>query len=567
MATTVTTTATTAKADGARARRRKSTVHTLSPRMSCQPLHHSLDALDLSSASPTATLASLRVLVLSYLADLETSLSQIESPSYDFGIADALSKGELRVEEARVWARDGMEMLNRIRTDVCSHLPEFTIDSASVESYVTSRLADLPDVPSLMQVAAHLPEMPDVRSHLPHLELRDVRSKLDDVRSRLHDMDLRGAPEHYIPILSKHLHTLHAHLSSMQVPSSIALPSFTPNVKLSEFVDKIMSSDLFPDVLRAPSIEKAEDTFGRAAMDVAVAVKRSLHGAQLIKYVDLPEQWRNNPFVTHGYRFIPLNRWPLIIASVFALHNETLNIHTHLIPFILWTINLLPTLRDSSIPSDTPVLAFTVFALLCLFTSVVWHTMAGCAHHRGMTLCAKIDYVGIGWLISASVGTIVHHGFQCHANAWALFLSLCFIMGSAGTVLPFAEWFNKPTHKRWRIVFFVSLAFTAVAPLTHLAILHSTREMFAFIRPVVPSLASYIVGLVFYATHFPECVLAPRWAPQLAWLGGGSHAIWHAFIVLAISQHRAAMPLLKGGLVDGVCPVVDASLWGKGWIS
>jgi adiponectin receptor len=63
------------------------------------------------------------------------------------------------------------------------------------------------------------------------------------------------------------------------------------------------------------------------------------------------------------------------------------------------------TLFGSSIPStsavviDTPILAFTVFALFTLFSSVVWHTMAGCAHHKGMTLCAKIDYVGIAWYV------------------------------------------------------------------------------------------------------------------------------------------------------------------------
>ena len=43
------------------------------------------------------------------------------------------------------------------------------------------------------------------------------------------------------------------------------------------------------------------------------------------------------------------------------------------------------------------MLAFTAFALLCLFTSALWHTMAGCAHPGGMELCARIDYVGIGW--------------------------------------------------------------------------------------------------------------------------------------------------------------------------
>ena len=74
--------------------------------------------------------------------------------------------------------------------------------------------------------------------------------------------------------------------------------------------------------------------------------------------------------------------------------------------------------------------------------------------------------------------------------------------------------------------------------------------MFAFIRPVVPSLLSYVAGLIFYATHFPECYLSSRWAHShiLDRVGGGSHAIWHVFIVLAISLHKDAMAHLKGGI-------------------
>jgi adiponectin receptor len=53
----------------------------------------------------------------------------------------------------------------------------------------------------------------------------------------------------------------------------------------------------------------------------------------------------------------------------------------------------------SPIVIDAPMLAYTIFALFTLFSSVVWHTMAGCAHHRGMVLCAKIDYVGIAWYV------------------------------------------------------------------------------------------------------------------------------------------------------------------------
>lgn len=76
--------------------------------------------------------------------------------------------------------------------------------------------------------------------------------------------------------------------------------------------------------------------------------------------------------------------------------------------------------------------------------------------------------------------------------------------------------------------------------------------------PIIPSLASYIAGLLFYATHFPECVL-PIDSPRFAWLGGGSHALWHIFIVWAISLHRDGLTLLKEGVLGsatGVCSVL-----------
>jgi len=94
-------------------------------------------------------------------------------------------------------------------------------------------------------------------------------------------------------------------------------------------------------------------------------------------------------------------------------------------------------------------------------------------------------------------------------------------------------------------------------------------EMIYFISPVFPSLASYIIGLVFYATHFPERLWvahARSSSDRSIWswidkLGGGSHAIWHGFIVLAISQHRAALDLLEGGLGGmlkaGGCPIAN----------
>ncbi|KAJ7883337.1 hypothetical protein B0H13DRAFT_921036 [Mycena leptocephala] len=43
--------------------------------------------------------------------------------------------------------------------------------------------------------------------------------------------------------------------------------------------------------------------------------------------------------------------------------------------------------------------------------------MAGCAHRGAMEACARVDYVGIGWLIATSIATVVHHGYACAEQA------------------------------------------------------------------------------------------------------------------------------------------------------
>ncbi|KAH9942412.1 putative G-protein coupled receptor [Epithele typhae] len=512
----------------------------------CHQLPHSVEALDLSLASLAPTLASLRLHVLSYLADLENRLALLEAP---ITAESLVAKGETTIEDARAWARDGLDMLRSIREDVCAHIPELTLEG--VEDMVA---AHIPEGPSFAEMRAHLPDVPDVvRSHLPDFTLSDVRSRLDDVRSRFSDIDFQR-PLSFVPTLSSRLQSLQAHLSATEFSSSTLAPApFPPSATLSSLLDKVLSSDLLAEI--SSDIRSGEETLEKAAIEVARAMKRSLDGLRLIEYVDLPEQWRNNQFVQGANPFYlqvhPAPQWPRIVLSLFALHNETLNIHTHLIPFLLW-----------SRLHEPAQVVFGAFALLCLFTSSLWHTMAGCAHPQGMELCARVDYVGIGWLISASVGTVVYYGFQCQHTLRDAFLLLCLAIGVSGSIFPFCDWFNQREYKNWRIAFFLSLAFSSLAPIITLAYLHSPRGAASFIAPIAPSFLSYIIGLVFYATHFPECVLAHRWpalrANVLDWLGGGSHAIWHVCIVAAIALHRRGMVGMRGGIGDGCA-------WRSGW--
>ncbi|KAJ7919789.1 hypothetical protein B0H13DRAFT_2268380 [Mycena leptocephala] len=151
--------------------------------------------------------------------------------------------------------------------------------------------------------------------------------------------------------------------------------------------------------------------------------------------------------------FTPLTHWPALARSIFTLHNESLKIHTHFVPMVLWGAPfwgvgvrvpgflkpLAPWLEVPDArarkwvgedwprytvfgapdprPPDAAESLFTLFALACLACSALWHTMAGCAHRGAMEACARVDYVGIGWLIATSIATVVHHGYACAEQA------------------------------------------------------------------------------------------------------------------------------------------------------
>jgi adiponectin receptor len=274
----------------------------------CKSLSYSLEELNLSAASPIQTLASLRFLVLSHLADLERRLSDCESPSFEaWNLHD-----KFNIDDATQWARTALEMLEGIRADVCSHLPDFQFsDLSTLESFVKT-LPELPDVSNFTEMRSHLPDMPhlpgmaEMRSHLPDLphmdnvrsQFSDMRLKLDDVRTRFHELDFQKL-HGYIPQLANHLKNLHTHLSSMELSSGLPVASSTH----ADLLDALLSSDIVTDILNStPSAVEADAFLERTACEVTNAVKLSFDGLRLISYSDLPIPWRCNAFVRHGYR-------------------------------------------------------------------------------------------------------------------------------------------------------------------------------------------------------------------------------------------------------------------------
>lgn len=272
----------------------------------------------------------------------------------------------------------------------------------------------------------------------------------------------------------------------------------------------------------------------------ARACELAKNGSHLITYTDLPTLWRNNEHILSGYRFIPLENWWTLTKSAFQWHNETINIHSHVAGIAVVLPLFWPSkgLDPQTTWADRLVQTiYLVAAIKCLVSSVIWHVFSGCSNAKWFERAACVDYSGVALLVAASVWTTIYNEFYCQPNLAMLYSLSTLAVGVVGAVVPWQAWFNERRNKSWRIAVFLGMCFTGLAPFAHAAFEHGLGKTLAFLRPILPSLACYIIGLVFYATHWPE----RAWPGRFDRLGH-AHQLWHIAIVLAILLHyRAAL--------------------------
>lgn len=548
----------------------------------------SLEYLDLPASLPYS-IVSLRAHLLSYLTDLETRarafyqqrISRFSQPEehspasstpQDSAISSSVSEETLDVASS---AGEGhlvpfFQQLEALREDLrrlVALLPSSSVSAAAIPASASSALVSrsqslahdwerfsfslsfplnignglrhrLPRLPSSTNAArlkAELPSLPTMPS-LPQLEI-DFASVLESLSAQL--------PSQACALATK----MQARLEAIQ--ESVRTMAWKECLQRAEHEgDNVTLVQRFETTLvdlSARSRARANSFASRAGHVVQeaeeklyqLAVELARNGQELICYEHLPSFFRNNEHILSGYRFIPIQNWPALLRSAFEIHNETGNIHTHLWGLAAIVPLFWPSkgLDDQTTPMDRLVQTVYLFAAAkCLTLSVSWHVMAGCSDRKWFERFACVDYTGIAWLVAASIWTTVYNCFYCQPNLALFYSFTTLLVGLAGAILPWAPWFNKRENKNWRIAVFLTMCFTALAPFSHSTFEHGLAKTFAFFSPILPSLAFYVAGLVFYATQFPE-----SWAPGRFDTWGHSHQLWHIGIVLAIVFHHSTL--------------------------
>ncbi|KAI8992436.1 hemolysin-III related-domain-containing protein [Pilobolus umbonatus] len=222
------------------------------------------------------------------------------------------------------------------------------------------------------------------------------------------------------------------------------------------------------------------------------------------------------------------------------LHNETINIWSHLLGFIFMScLSIYGFNRhfpDASFQDRTVFITFCIAALKCLFCSSLYHTFICHSRIKVKALTATLDYMGIAFLITASVLSIEYFGYYCRPISRARYMIFTSAIGSVGVFAPFLRKWDTKDYRPLRIAVFVSMAVSSAVPFVHLVVLNGAQATWEFFEMAGVGALMYTFGVIVYANRFPEKFYPGKFDA----LGLTSHAIWHIFVCLGIFFHYLA---------------------------
>lgn len=166
-----------------------------------------------------------------------------------------------------------------------------------------------------------------------------------------------------------------------------------------------------------------------AAEAVAKKTEQIAFKAKTLLWNDLPKWMHDNHYIHSGYR-PQSNSYYTSATSIGSLHNETVNIWTHLIGAIsaaLSAITLFYAIAPRfELATTEDVMVFSCFflgAVTCLGMSATYHTISN--HSEAVAKFGnRLDYMGIIFLIWGSFIPSISYGFSTEPKLVRVYWSM-----------------------------------------------------------------------------------------------------------------------------------------------
>lgn len=268
----------------------------------------------------------------------------------------------------------------------------------------------------------------------------------------------------------------------------------------------------------------------------------------LCTYEELPDWYRHqeSPYILGSYRPVS-HSCNASFQSLTYLHNESLNIYTHMLPAIALAL-VLPLLQinisriyahapwmDRFMLTLTPIAALTTLTL-----SSTYHTL--CNHSPFVSAsCLLLDFSGILVLILASFISGIYVGFYGHPFEQRLYWAMITILIAVSCLLVLHPRLQGPEYRPHRTAAFVLTTLSGLGPALHGMYVHGIARGFheCGVKWWLAEGFWYGVGVLFFVSRFPE---GWAWRQGGKWRGmfdiwGSSHQLFHVCVVLGAGCH------------------------------
>lgn len=177
-------------------------------------------------------------------------------------------------------------------------------------------------------------------------------------------------------------------------------------------------------------MEKTKDSPEESSVtDLAAKTEQAAKDALIVLWNDLPTWLQDNYYIQRGYR-PQSNSYIKSVASIGYLHNESVNIWTHLLGALLAGVTAI-TMYTAIKPrfemaTGEDVMAFSCYflgAFTCLGMSAAYHTISN--HSEAVAKFGnRLDYIGIVFLIWGSFVPSIYYGFSAEPELIRLYWTM-----------------------------------------------------------------------------------------------------------------------------------------------
>lgn len=259
-----------------------------------------------------------------------------------------------------------------------------------------------------------------------------------------------------------------------------------------------------------------------------------LENNNYLNYEELPEWYKDNQYILTSYRDTGKD-YLYYFKSIFKMHNETMNIWSHLIGAMMFIgIGIFSNLHFNINQYWSQYVCINMY-IGSIFITFLFSSIMHAFYPKNRTLCKnlqKLDYIGINIQIFSSMATFIYYAFYCEKNIQIIYYILILVMGVVNTTITTLTILTEPRYRWLRLSSFISCMIFFIVPIIHRVLLVNKNilEKNSFTEELIYfsiSTFTFLVALLIFAFRIPE-----KCKPGFYDIVFHSHQLFHILTVL-----------------------------------